>query len=288
MTARYEETTARVEYAAPISLDMARIAGPLEARLATRGARFDVIGTTQDDELQFISGSLIVTLRRCATDASSLRVAAASLVGAGHPRSMAAARFAACTAVVRQLLALRQADRVVWKHKGRTYVTAEQMETEIEPQRVRRAMRQLPEVTDMPRAALPAPRAKVALSGEGAEDGERAMRDLRRELGASPASPERDPARLGAWGEKVALYALNALLVAICAPVGAGMMVYSLLRGGSVTVSARAMGITGAGIGFSSLAAAPALAQITVPATQGLTAALDTLAPVGSLIASLF
>lgn len=287
MAARYEETSARIEYPGEVRLNLAALAETLSLKLRNRGARFNVIATTRDDELQFISNEMIVTLRRCATDSRRVRIKAASLIGAAHPRNMTNLRFAACTTLVRALLPYLPAERVVWKHKGRTYVTAEGEKLEIAPCKVRPAMAALPARTErLPVLAPPEGEDAIRHRFDMMQDmEEHSLRDLRRHL-CAPAAPEETVASAGSTCDKISLYALNATVMVVSAPIGAGLMAYNLLSGGSINTTARTLGITGTVAGLSTLAASPALAQMTAPVSTGaIGSALQALAPI---FASLF
>ncbi|SER52288.1 hypothetical protein SAMN04490244_101358 [Tranquillimonas rosea] len=59
---------------------------------------------------------------------------------------------------------------------------------------------------------------------------------------------------------KLAIYTMNTSLMLVSLPVGAGMLTYNLLKGGSINATGRVMALTGLAIGASNIPSMPEMA----------------------------
>ncbi|KKK53305.1 hypothetical protein LCGC14_3096110, partial [marine sediment metagenome] len=88
---------------------------------------------------------------------------------------------------------------------------------------------------------------------------------------------------------KVTLFAMNSALMVVSMPVGAGLMTYNLLSGGSISTTARATGVTGAVLGISTLSATQsAAATVANEALPMMKSIAGPIAELASKIAPMF
>lgn len=274
MTDRYEQTSAMIDYEGRVDLNLAAIAQPLADRLKGKGFEFNAIGLVDGEDLQFIGSGLVVTVNRDPARPNRVRILAETPVAMARGRTLSRTRFAACAAAVRHFIFNLPAERVVWQHKGRSYVTAAGKDISVEPRRVRRA---LPGSAASRRPAARAGRGRIDMTVPSHDHVTERLNELRaefRRLDAEAGNAE----RLRTVPEKLTLYSLNTTLMVVSLPVGAGMMTYNLLSGGSVSGTARAMGVTGAAIGLGSLPATQSLAGIADSAAPGLSDRISAVA----------
>ncbi|RVT84017.1 hypothetical protein DXV76_09950 [Rhodobacteraceae bacterium CCMM004] len=309
MPERYEETVAKIDYEGRVDLNLPAMALPLGAMLERKGFDFDVTGTVADAELQFISRSLIVTVLRDPENDARICVSAESPIGAGSSRELSRHRFKACAAAVRHFIFNLPAERVTWKHKGRTYITAAGKEITTEPTPVRR-----PTLAHVPHAVANRPHPGVSVSPDDLvfdiAQTERETRgdapadlldEIRSDFRAAEAAEEHgqgwveriwdgDAAPERTVSEKLTVYTMNTILMVISLPVGLAVMAFNLLCGGSMKNTARALGLTGAAIGIS---ASPSLAlggmvEALPPLTETLSAVTRSALPLAQSVLSMF
>lgn len=279
MIERYEETTAQVHYDGTVELSLAATAVSIADKLSMRGIHFDEIGTVADYEIQLVSPSLIVSVLCDEADRSCIHVSAETPVSQGKSRKNGDRRFTAAADTVRHFISHIPARNVVWQHRGSTHVTAPHAETTTTTRRIRSPLEHVrqPEAIEAPIAACESQvdwsHGHTVTSGDNLIDLGRAaynrrpvnrhgVHDVRR---IRPALPVKDHSPTA---EKLTIYALGTTVMVMSLPVGAGLMTYNLLRGGTINGTSRIMALTGMGVGLSVLPAtriAAATAQDLLP-----------------------
>lgn len=187
--------------------------------------------------LLFDLGDLSLTIVRMDERPDEVRVIAMGPDDglAGSP--LARSRFRACTTVARQLVKLRRPARMEWRHRGGFYINEGG---------------QVAVVSGMRGTTGEGARRKAAArafslyghDGTGKDanggTGEKSnVIDIDFQLGGR--NRQRTPI-------KIAQYAVNATVCVLSLPVGAAIMTHDLLGGGSLTLSARWMALTGTGV----------------------------------------
>ncbi|SFP49776.1 hypothetical protein [Tranquillimonas alkanivorans] len=273
MAQRFEETTAVISYEGTVQLATSALAETIEKKLAAKGVAFDRTDLIGTDEIQFVSRDLVVSVSLDSEDADEVRVAVESPVDAPQPREMAKTRFRVCADIVRHFILNIPASRVEWRHKGGRYITEPGRETVVERPTVRRfepsgttARRraaQRAQTMAVPQMAAEAAVDRRPVGAEAAIRHEAIEARRRAKMRLQPLPPvdaieetDRNGMNLPA---KLTLYTLNSTLCIMSFPIGAGMMTYNLLSGGSINGTARAMGLTGALIGLMHMPGAQAL-----------------------------
>ncbi|RVV98581.1 hypothetical protein EKE94_06610 [Mesobaculum littorinae] len=139
MRQRFEVSTASIRYQGGTAFSFAPRAEGLTPSLEDAGFDFSIIGMIGENEIQYISPELILTIGRDDDDPRILIVTAESPVDVANPRQTARDRFTLCSLAVRHFVAGLAAEEVIWHHKGGRYLTAPGREIEIQRKPVRRA-----------------------------------------------------------------------------------------------------------------------------------------------------
>ncbi|WP_172961053.1 hypothetical protein [Oceaniglobus roseus] len=271
MSRRYDESLAVLHYDGKVAFNLEAMAAPLTKALERRGFVFDVVGMSEDCELQYISAKLIVTVA-CDTDRpSQIQISAETPRDGSCGDGVADRRFRALTAATLQIFGQITPHRVLWRHEDKTYAVPS---ARPEPATLATVGTSL---SAAPRAAAPAGK----LDTLDPDFFDKARAELRARLDATveavlPEASEREQHNVC---ETVTLYALNTTVMVLSLPIGAGLMTYNLIRGGTIAGTSRALALTGTACGLT-----------TLTATQGLASGSDLggLLPVALTLAHLF
>jgi len=195
----------------------------------------------------------------------------------GHERTLPRrVRLAACFHVVRHLIERLDPALVHW-HLGDTLFTADEFEAppaapagarpaaaQTAPQPPRDAAEG--EIDDT-HARIDRQAASRMRSGDDAtRAGEARLREARKVIFADDliesTDHQRPPPRDVGVPEQVSVYLMTMTMMLLAFPVGFAMLVYTVLRGENLTVTARAMALTGVGIGLTGSDVAQVLSAI--------------------------
>ncbi|WP_099827104.1 hypothetical protein [Oceaniglobus indicus] len=263
MARRYEKTTAVLEHAGDIALNLSEFAKPLIEALEARGNSFDVVGMAHDHELQFISAALIITVTCHPDRPSQIEINGETPIGAAQSTGIKPSklRFSAVTGVVLRVLETMTAQQVTWTHKGRTYVVSPDDRTIVHERPVRKALHppvnaaMSPSAYQMSPEAMPVEDIGDARYFEEKRQQLRALIDAEGGAGAARLSKKRSTL------ETITLYAINTTVMVLSLPIGAGLMTYNLLRGGSIAGTSRILALTGTAAGLTTLTATQGMAE---------------------------
>ncbi|MGR3755754.1 MAG: hypothetical protein ACU0AT_00795 [Tranquillimonas sp.] len=275
MARRHEETSAHIRFEGAIRLSGAQLARALVPTFEAEGAVIAKAGALRGSEAYFAGPSLRIRIGPVPGSDRDISVLIETPVDAPAPRETAAQRMRLCGAAVAHFVRARPASHVLWQHKGARYRSAAGAATEVEHAPVRRfeagtgtgeqARQKSQRRIDAAKRALPLPPPPAA-PRQPVSDAARS--DL------AAAARSRAHARLAQAGRrpdprgelrrslpgKLTLYTMNTTLCVMALPVGAGMMTYNVLSGGSVVATARAMALTGLAL---ALGGSPVLGQLT-------------------------
>jgi len=286
-----EQTTnsATVLFERQEPVDLAALGRDLARPLRNIALEFDEVAVSEDSHLVMISEAMILRVRlseeapdraalaagerpeRARADAGTVealigRVQAGIEVSAsdGHARALPRrVRLAACYHVVRHLIRTMEPALVHW-HLGDTLFTPEEFET---PPAMPAGAGATAGASAARMSAGEQPEPEIARTHERLDQQaaaamqsamastESRLREARRVIFANDLieTTDRQRARPRDVGlmEQLSVYVMTVTLMVLAFPVGFAMLVYTVLRGENLTVTARAMALTGVGMGLT-------------------------------------
>lgn len=269
MAQRQEETTAIIRYDGIVRISGSALVATLRPVFEEAGAEFQHCGPTGKARARFVGRGLRISIGVVEDAPHEVIVRVETPVDLPNPREVAQLRFRLCTAAVRHFVTGCPAREVSWQHKGSRYLTAPGRETVVERPTVRRPV--APAGTGEAARRKAARRATAAQMTQALPEASRrparpederrravdeARRRAKARLAPAPAATQAINQSLPA---KLTLYTMNATLCVMALPVGAGMMTYNVLSGGSLAATGRAIALTGLAL---ALAQIPALHQV--------------------------